>query len=373
MFLAHANLQHLMNTFPFTTHTVPYHSAVMARKSTVRPDTQDTAAYAASQPLFDTFRRAIDALEEQKNDLTTARDTTQRLHVKLANGNVENNGLSHENYVDAVVKAWTSATESYVKVFEQLCAIAAPDPSTGKDATAGYEGFKSLLDTAQRARDVAVGYVSKVKSPSRSPAPVKVEADTTEPLSKRARTRRKSSLDVAKIETPTSTKRAAPTDPDLAHDSPRPSKKQRTVPIPSSPNQPTIPTNLKKSAPHPVAPPPIAPKPPAVQYADLSADVKARLEEKEAARRAKKEAKKRKRESQGSNIIEAEAGAEQAAMVAHEKRLAEMPAKKKSKRGPEEAVKGDDEKVEKQSSKLQKRRGGGGEAEGGKKKKRKRF
>jgi hypothetical protein len=349
--------------------------------STSRPDIQETAAYAASQPLFDVLRGAISRLDEHKTLLTGAKDTVQHIHVKVPQEHIENNGTLPYDYRDALVTAWKVTTESYVRIFEQLCELTGPDPASGRAAEDSYAGFQKLLYTAEAARTIAFeqdaentkakGTAESGSESESSAAPSKV---TTPNKNK---------------QTPTavaSSKREAPSETSpLQQDAQRPVKKQRTTTSEASSTpaaekatsqtkeQPSIstvqrlkPKQIRKERKQRIQahreqqeqlaaaamPPPAAVQPPApapttviqAQYADVSAEVDARLRAKEEQKKAKKQAKKRKRDSQGSHILEAEPGAEKEAAEARRKLLAQKPAKKRSKSENGEGVRVDAEK-----------------------------
>jgi len=350
----------------------------MVASSTSRPDTQETAAYAASQPLFDVLRGAISRIDEQKAHLTGAKDTVQHIHVKVPQEHIENNGTLPNDYRDALVTAWKVTTESYVRIFEQLCELTGPDPASGREAEDSYAGFQKLLYTAEAARTVAFeqdaeNIKAKGKADSSS------ESESSAPS--RVTTPNKNKQTPA--ETATS-KRAAPSESSPSHQEvQRPVKKQRTTtseasstPAEQATGQttelPTVnavqrlkPKQIRKERKQRIQKhrerqeqqqasmlPPAAVAPPTqpptttvqAQYADVSAEVDARLRAKEEQKKAKKQAKKRKRDSQGSHILEAEPGAEQEAAEARRKLLAQKPAKKRSKSENGEGVRVDGDK-----------------------------
>lgn len=361
--------------------SLPFRTADMLpdtlASSTSRPDTQETAAYAASQPLFDVLRGAISRIDEQKQHLTGAKDTVQHIHVKIPQEHVENNGTLRDDYRDALVTAWKVTTESYVRIFEQLCELTGPDPASGRAAEDSYAGFQKLLYTAEAARTVAFEQdAANTKADSGS------ESESSAAPSK-VTTPNKNKQTPATV---ASSKRAAPSESSPPQqDVQRPVKKQRTTTSEASSTpaaekltsqtkeQPSAstaqrlkPKQIRKErkqriqahreqqeqqAAAAAMPPPAAavqpPQPTTViqaQYADVSAEVDARLRAKEEQKKAKKQAKKRKRDSQGSHILEAEPGAEKEAAEARRKILAQKPAKKRSKSENGEGVRVDGEK-----------------------------
>lgn len=330
-----------------------------ARSSTSRPDTQETAAYAASQPLFDVLRGAISRLDQQKVYLTDAKETVQHIHVKVPSEHVENNGTIRSDYKDSLVAAWKSTTESYVRIFEQLCELTGPDPAAGKQADESYTGFQKLLYTAEAARTVAFEQDAECKRK-------RGEDDEDESCSSSEATPNKKVKHAHDNASPN--KRNAVSDPSPSQNTDRPAKKQRTTTIeeadatPEKANdQPTINTvqrlkpkqirkerkrrnQLNREQQNPAAEPAHINNVPQAQYEDVSAEVDARIRAKEEQKKAKKVAKKRKRDSQGSHILEAEPGAEREAMAARESALAQKPAKKKSRGESGEGVRVDGEK-----------------------------
>jgi len=390
-----------------------------AASSTSRPDTQETAAYAASQPLFDVLRGAISRLDDQKVHLTGAKDTVQHIHVKIPQEHIENNGTLPADYKDALIAAWKSTTESYVRIFEQLCELTGPDPAAGRQAEASYTGFQKLLYTAEAARTVAFEQDEEITQAKRTAEGSSESESTDSPNSPKATTpnkkakrkaeesnERESSASVKTTtpnkkakQTPTevaATKRTAEPSPSQAVQ--RPVKRQRTIEEASTPeekptsqagqtSEPATINTVQRLKPKQVRkerkrrnqqrqqeevpqqatmpPPPTVPEPqkqqpvPEAQYQDVNAEVDARLRAKEEAKRAKKEAKKRKRDSAASHIIEAEPGAEREATEAKAKALAQKPAKKRSKSENGEAVRADAAK-----SQLQKGKRGNEEANG---------
>ncbi|GAI78793.1 unnamed protein product, partial [marine sediment metagenome] len=72
--------------------------------------------------------------------MTGAKDTVQHIHVKVPQEHIENNGSLPYDYRDALVTAWKVTTESYVRIFEQLCELTGPDPASGREAEDSYTG-----------------------------------------------------------------------------------------------------------------------------------------------------------------------------------------------------------------------------------------
>lgn len=146
----------------------------MAKPLAIKTKRRSTAAYAASQPLFDAFRDGMECLGEQRANLEIARDTVQRLHVKLPSSSIADDTRdSHERYMDAAVKAWRLATENYAVIFETLADVTAADPSSGRKESQGHAAFLKMAHTAQAALDAAMDW--KMSMPPRSKS---AESDT---------------------------------------------------------------------------------------------------------------------------------------------------------------------------------------------------
>jgi hypothetical protein len=362
--------------------SLPFHTKTMlpdlVASSTSRPDTQETAAYAASQPLFDVLRGAISRIDEQKAHLIGAKDTVQHIHVKVPQEHIENNGTLPNDYRDSLVTAWKVTTESYVRIFEQLCELTGPDPASGRQAEDSYAGFQKLLFTAEAARTVAF---EQDAENLRAKGTAESSSDSESSASSKVTTPTKTKQKPAEV---ASGKRVAPSESSPSQTAQRPTKKQRitenqtsSTPADKATNQSTSqssvntvqrlkPKQIRKERkkrihqqqqqqqqasmlPPTTTPTPAEPTPtttaPQVEYADVTAEVDARLRAKEEAKKAKKAAKKRKRESHGSHILEAEPGAEVEAVQKRAVLLAQKPAKKRSKGDNGEGVRVDDEKV----------------------------
>lgn len=125
----------------------------MSRPKRQKIERESLAAYSASQPLFDTLRTASSKLVEQEAHLTNALNVVQMLHVKIANNDDHFSLDRHHNYMDAAVKAWHTATETYCAIFEQLVTITAADPTEGREKGQRHEEFVTLLETARKAEE----------------------------------------------------------------------------------------------------------------------------------------------------------------------------------------------------------------------------
>ncbi|KAI7278981.1 hypothetical protein KC345_g5624 [Hortaea werneckii] len=305
-----------------------------------------TPAYAASQPLFEALQAGNMRINEQKVHITRARNLVQNLHVKLTEVNGQDESAKHDYYMDCVVKAWRSATQTYKAIFLELMALNAADASEGREASKRYDEFAALATTARQVNEVAFQF------PLHGP-PSWPEAPSTPEKRKRSHEEEKEHDESSDVKMDTGldapekegleggyAKEDKQTQPNEAaektlskHQRKRLRKKHPAADhhkdsesnhIPSSTNPPTQPTN------NPNPPPPssqgkenhtpIA----GVEYEDISAEVEARLKAKAEKRQAKKTEKKRKRES-GDSLLEARPVAE----------IAERPKRKKTKSSEE--------------------------------------
>lgn len=116
------------------------------------------AAFAASQPLFDTLRNARDRLPDQGMYITVATNVVQQLHVGLKIEDGKNDVERHARYMDAIVEAWRCATDMYCGIFSQLATITAEKPEEGRGAAASHAEFKMMLESAQGAQKLAQDY-----------------------------------------------------------------------------------------------------------------------------------------------------------------------------------------------------------------------
>lgn len=150
---------------PIPDHTtflsIPHNdSPSMARVTKRAKVTHDsTAAYAASQPLFDALRHATERTSEQHALLSNARDVVQQTHVKLADAISDGDANQHARYIDCAVKAWRSATESYAEIFDALAKASAAEPSEGRGAREGHESFANMANMAAEANAMAKSFV----------------------------------------------------------------------------------------------------------------------------------------------------------------------------------------------------------------------
>lgn len=127
----------------------------MTRAARQKAERQATAAYAASQPLFDSLRIAFVRVGEQKQHLSIARDIVQNLHVHLPDPNSKPDIDRHERYIDCAVKAWRSASEVYSDVFESLAKATAAVPEEGRAERDGHAMFAEMARTATAAKETA--------------------------------------------------------------------------------------------------------------------------------------------------------------------------------------------------------------------------
>ncbi|RMY98908.1 hypothetical protein D0860_08412 [Hortaea werneckii] len=362
----------------------------MARRKVHRMSRNATAAYAASQPLFEALQAGNMRINEQKVHITRARNLVQNLHVKLTEVNGQDESAKHDYYMDCVVKAWRSATQTYEAIFRELMALNAADASEGREASKRYEEFAALATTARQVNEVAFqfplhGPPSWPEAPS-TPEKRKRSHKEEEEYDDSSDVKMDAGIDAPVKEGPEGghAKEDKQTQPNEAaektlskHQRKRLRKKHpaaghhkdsETNPSPSSTNPLTQPT----SNPNPPPPPssqgkenhtPIA----GVEYEDVSAEVEARLKAKAEKRQAKNSEKKRKRES-GDSLLEARPVAE----------IAERPKRKRTK-GSEEMGEGGAQNVGgpnqataavKRANEEEEGTGGAGGGEGGSRKKR---
>ncbi|KAK0932343.1 hypothetical protein LTR29_016094 [Friedmanniomyces endolithicus] len=279
-----------------------------------RPDREVTAAYAASQQLFDALKAATDRAGEQRIHLAKARDTVQNLHVNLVDTTKTDDAQKHELYVDCLMKAWTSATEAYCKVFEELCKLSAADVTVGRAAGKGHEQFKVMAETATAASEQARSYRVVEK-----PIGATLEHGREVPIisGKRVRDSDEQERDEEQVvegsgqtvNTKRQRKRArlsALKNPGADVDSGMHGTEVGATDAREE-VEPSAPVH-EGPQPEPEMEPVSAGKEnngPVVEYEDVSAEVTARLKAKAEKKRAKKEAKKRKRESGDTVLVEA--------------------------------------------------------------------
>ncbi|USW50375.1 hypothetical protein Slin15195_G036940 [Septoria linicola] len=166
----------------------PADDAPSSNMSAKRPkiDRVSTAAFAASQPLFDTLRNARERLPDQGMHLTMAANLVQQIHVGLKIEDGNNDIERHAKYMDAIVEAWRCATDTYCEVFSHLATITAEKPEEGRRAAASHVHFEKMLESAQLAQKLAKEFTlarEKPDLPIVSPKPnleVEVEDDRSE-------------------------------------------------------------------------------------------------------------------------------------------------------------------------------------------------
>ncbi|KAK0943378.1 hypothetical protein LTR29_005166 [Friedmanniomyces endolithicus] len=291
-----------------------------------KPDREATAAYAASQPLFDALKAAADQAGEQKIHLAKARDTVQNLHVNLVDTTKTDNAQKHELYVECLMKAWTSATEAYCKVFEELCKVSAADATVGRAAGKGHEQFKIMADTASAASEQAKSYrvlEKPIGATSENGREVPIisgkrvrDSDEQERYKEQAvegsgqtvntkRQRKRARLSALKNPGVDVGIGMHGTEAEVTNAREEVESKLK----PSAPMQHDTPVSQHEGRqPEPEMEPVSAGKEnsgPVVEYEDVTAEVTARLKAKAEKKRAKKEAKKRKRESGDTVLVEA--------------------------------------------------------------------
>ena len=131
----------------------------MTRAAKQKAAREATAAYAASQPLFDALRIGFIRVGEQKASLSIARDIVQHLHVKIPDHTSQNERNRYERSIDCAVKAWRSATEIYAEIFEALAKATAAEVNEGRVEKNGHAEFEEMARTAAEAKSAARAFV----------------------------------------------------------------------------------------------------------------------------------------------------------------------------------------------------------------------
>lgn len=244
----------------------------------IKTSHDSTAAYAASQPLFDSLRTAVDRTAEQHAVLVKARDVVQQTHVKLADSIADG---QQEDYIDSIIGAWRLATESFAEIFGELAKTTAAEPNEGRQAKEGHEAFVKMAEMATDAKDAAINFDmggdSDGESQDSSQENIDPSAKTTSGLRKESM---RSDKKGAQLKKRAELKRADHEKKLLAL---RAKMKQSQQAKSANGHKPDQQSEDGASEP--------------VQYEDISAEVEARLKVKEAKREAAKKEKKRKRES----------------------------------------------------------------------------
>nr|POF13635.1 hypothetical protein CFP56_02658 [Quercus suber] len=258
----------------------------MTRTPRSKPDVETTAAYAISQPLFDTLRAATASINEQRLHLITARDLVQQVHIQAPHANGPQDVEKYDRFVESAIQAWQCATEAFSNIFEALANVTGPDATTGRESSQEYEVFRAMAKTAADAKDVVTGYGSR-----------RAETTVEERLANGAESAEPRGGDTAhsrKTGSAENRKRAT----SIADSTPlqhRPPKMLKVVKSTPQVNMSQVvkgnarqATEIKNST------------TPNVEFEDVSTEIAARLRAKEERKKAKKDAKKRKRESNDS-------------------------------------------------------------------------
>ena len=169
--------------FPSATHEADDTASNTMSAKRQKIDRESKAAFAASQPMFDTLRHARDRLPDQGMYLTVAANLVQQLHVGLKIDDGNNHVERHAKYMDAIVEAWRAATDTYCQIFSQLTSITADKPEEGRRAATSHADFEKMLQSAQQAQKIANEYPLAREKPDIPTAPsdnnIKVEAETS--------------------------------------------------------------------------------------------------------------------------------------------------------------------------------------------------
>ena len=277
---------------------------------------ETTAAYAASQPLFDVLRNAVTRIDEQHAHLVAARDAVQRTHIKL-DDSLPNGGNS-QNYLVSITKAWRAATHSFMEVFGELANITAAVPSEGKAAREYHEGFARLAkiqsNTMRQAESwiLLTGEASGSAESSAQPneeTNIEVEDEdevTSDVLEARAtesvrRIMKPEGMDNSKENIKQAARRQKVEEARSKHEKKmlalrakkKQGQRQTSTDQPDGPNCAANGTNGCVNDPNGAA----------VEYEDIHTQVEERLKAKHAKREAAKKEKKRKRDS-GDSVLE---------------------------------------------------------------------
>ena len=344
-------------------------AAMASPNMSVKRQKTSTAAFAASQPLFDTLRSTRDRLPEQGMYLTVATNVVQQLHVGLKIEDGKNDIERHAKYMDAIVEAWRCATDMYCDVFSQLATITAEKPEEGRSAAASHVEFEKMLESAQLAQKLAKEYtlakekpglpilenVVKIKPepkaatesedseeesksssqlfPPSQATPTPASKKKSNPNTKYDKSGSKLLWENGKLKVPVSelTKVEKREWDLLQKRAKRPEQKKKIAAIVSKDKQAQSNGVSNNHTPQQVNGTSEPSKVPGVEYEDpdnLAAEAAARSKAKEEAKRAKKAERKRKRES-GDSFVNGDVGD----AAAHNPEVAaEKPKKKKAKK-----------------------------------------
>lgn len=294
-----------------------------------------TAAYAASQPLFDALRRSVDRNTDHHAHLTKARDTVQQTHVKLADSIADGDSGSQDRYIDSILEAWTSTTQAFAEIFHALAEATAAAPNEGKPKREGHEEFVKMAAMAAEADRAAASHALHRKQQQLNSQDGALHGTEEEgsksaseaPSTNSARGSTQSMADpsVSRPRLLKEDKKSAKNRRKMEDARQKYEKKKLALRAKMRRSRPSADTNGATAPAATVE----------VEYEDVSAEVGARLKAKEAKREAAKKEKKRKRESGESidvEVVEGQRGMD-----------VKKPARKKSKSdtiGSYEEVKG---------------------------------
>lgn len=260
-----------------------------------------TAAYAASQPLFDALRHATDRTSKQHALLSNARDVVQQTHVKLADAISDGDASQRARYVDCAVKAWRSATESYAEIFDALAKASAAEPSEGRGAREGHESFMKMASMAAEANGIAKSFALYEEQHASNPegiTPQAAKADD-ESASDASDADEGADQDVSMESVPNEELPQQAIPKDSKQKAKEANHKKRVEDARHKHEKKLLALRAKmknKGAPGPSKVSKVQ-NTEQVEYEDISGEVEARLKAKEAKREAAKKEKKRKRGS----------------------------------------------------------------------------
>ena len=244
-----------------------------------------TAAYAASQPLLDTLRLGVERANDQHVLLDNASWIVQQVHVKLAIAVSDRDASQLSQSITGIVEAWQSATESFAEIFDALREATAAVPSEGKEAFEGHADFVKMAAMAAEANGIAKEFALWRDGQSTS--------QDGEAEASGSATEAESQINAPGAQSPQQPlllskedKKGAKTKQRI--DDSRQKREKKLLALRAKKKQSQNKSTINHTDPQHSAP---------VEYEDVSAEVEARLQAKEAKREAAKKEKKRKRES----------------------------------------------------------------------------
>lgn len=124
----------------------------MTKAARQKAERQATADNVASQPLFDAIRIGFEKTNDQRAELSIARDIVQYLNVESADESNTNQEHNYRRSINCAVKAWTSATNIYANIFQALAEVTSEHSSRSKDDALTHAKFVEIAKTANEAK-----------------------------------------------------------------------------------------------------------------------------------------------------------------------------------------------------------------------------